>query len=362
MQIALITVLALAATVSANGLVPAVALAASSSSPAPSQRTGSAANLSHTASTADTSRTPQYGPMAPAASAASMASAPLQDPTGPASEVADPSNAMTTGLLGDQARSPASGRGFDPTTSSKLPVTSTTTTTWQNSDGTRTAQQFTRPVHYQKSDGTWADVDNTLSTDATGLVHNVGGPVQLSLGKANATPLARLVLADGTSVGFSLSGAKPVAPTTAGDVASYPGVLANTDLSLQAVSGGVKETLVLRNASAPRTFTIPLLMAGLTASLDNNGAARFKNLSGVDEVMFPPGHMEDAAVGSSGGGATSPGVKYALSMLPTPTLTVTLDPVWLADPSPTCQAGVRHPGATGFHLVGRTRSHDRDQQ
>ena len=30
--------------------------------------------------------------------------------------------------------------------------------------------------------------------------------------------------------------------------------------------------------------------------------------------------------------------------------------------APTCQAGVRHPGATGFHLVGRTRSHDRDQQ
>ena len=29
---------------------------------------------------------------------------------------------------------------------------------------------------------------------------------------------------------------------------------------------------------------------------------------------------------------------------------------------PTCQAGVRHPGATGFHLVGRNRSHVRDQQ
>ena len=33
-----------------------------------------------------------------------------------------------------------------------------------------------------------------------------------------------------------------------------------------------------------------------------------------------------------------------------------------AHQGPTCQAGVRHPGATGFHLVGRTRSHDRDQQ
>lgn len=30
--------------------------------------------------------------------------------------------------------------------------------------------------------------------------------------------------------------------------------------------------------------------------------------------------------------------------------------------APTCQAGVRHPGATGFHLVGRNRSHVRDQQ
>ena len=41
-----------------------------------------------------------------------------------------------------------------------------------------------------------------------------------------------------------------------------------------------------------------------------------------------------------------------------------LNAVVLADRDrlPTCQAGVRHPGATGFHLVGRNRTHVRDQQ
>ena len=46
--------------------------------------------------------------------------------------------------------------------------------------------------------------------------------------------------------------------------------------------------------------------------------------------------------------------------------TLTLNGVgdWLINAGriPTCQAGVRHPGATGFDLVGRNRSHDRDQQ
>ena len=46
-----------------------------------------------------------------------------------------------------------------------------------------------------------------------------------------------------------------------------------------------------------------------------------------------------------------------------PFLSYSSDSLWAAiEAFPTCQAGVRHPGATGFHLVGRTRSHDRDQQ
>ena len=353
-RIAGLTVLVLAATLSVNDLAVVGARAAAGDSSdvvsgvLPGQRGGSAANLSHVASSADTSMGLPSGPAVPTGSAGSVVATPVGNPLGPLSVVTDPLNATSTGVLGGPASVGGSGRGFDPARSVQLAVTSESTTTWVNPDGTQTAQEFTRPVHYQKPDGSWADIDNTLSADAAGVVHNGGGPTTLSLAAADATPVARLALADGNSVGFALAGASSVTPNLSGDTAHYPNVFANTDLSLRAITGGVKETLVLRNAAAARTFTVPLLLNGLVASLDASGAVFFTNLSGVREAFFPPGGMEDSATGPSGDGATSPGVHYSLSLLPAPVVTVTLDEAWLDDPARVYPVQV-DPTAMSYH-------------
>ncbi|WP_264935725.1 hypothetical protein, partial [Streptomyces sp. A012304] len=109
---------------------------------------------------------------------------------------------------------------------------------------------------------------------------------------------------------------------------AYQQVLPETDLWLDSQAGGVKETLVLKSATAPNSFVFPLRLKGLTAKVDG-GSILLTDAEGRTRAVVPAGFMEDAAQ------AVSNAVTYELVQGQDggQALKVTADREWLADPA-----------------------------
>jgi RHS repeat-associated protein len=194
---------------------------------------------------------------------------------------------------------------------------------YDNADGTQTTEFAASPINYRRPDGSWAPIDPRLSA-VDGGWRNAADAVDLRLaGRADAASLVRLAVDRGHVVSFGLAGAAPVAGHVDGDEVTYSQVLPDVDLRLVAQPGGVKETLVLGSAGAPRSYVFPLRLTGLTARLADRGV-ELTDAGGVVRAMIPAGFMVDSA------GVTSGGVSYQLIG---PTLRVSVDSAWLHDPA-----------------------------
>ncbi|GAB1510927.1 RHS repeat-associated core domain-containing protein [Actinophytocola sp. KF-1] len=193
--------------------------------------------------------------------------------------------------------------------------------TYANTDGTETTEFSATPINYRDTRGDWQPIDTTLTTGADGWVNHTNAASLAFAARGDDAELAAMRFGD-HRVAYGLAGARPVPGTAAGATVTYPGIRPGVDLELTARPGGVKETVVLRDSSAPREFRFPLrtdlrpaLRAGQLVLTGNDGATR---------AVIPPGDMVDAAA------ALSTAVTYRLDGT---TLVVTLDDAWLTDPA-----------------------------
>jgi RHS repeat-associated protein len=229
--------------------------------------------------------------------------------------------------------------GFDPATSVELPGERTVdTTVFQNANTTKTVFAYNGPVHYKDALGLWQDVDQTLvqdRVDGTYKPKAVGVGLTLAANAANAS-LATLAVDGAHSVGYRLDSAASSAAWVGGAKAQYFDVRPATDLELVALANGVKETLVLKTPSAPTTFTFPLSLNGVTASVDADGNVVYTDSAGVEWGRTPHGSMHDSLLDATttGEGAYSEGVTYSLVPFGAGVaLRMTLDTTWLNDPA-----------------------------
>ncbi|WP_329568549.1 LamG-like jellyroll fold domain-containing protein [Kitasatospora sp. NBC_01266] len=209
-----------------------------------------------------------------------------------------------------------------------------TTSTYQNPDGTKTMRVFPRPVHYQKADGTWADIDTGLTQRADGRWTEKANSQQLTFGPtANSSALVDFPIDASHDVSYGLQGALPVTATASGDTLTYAGAQTSTDVQYNALATGAKESLILHDASAPTVWTFPLQLTGVSVALDATGNAVFTDSSGQVRLTIPRGFMEDSAIDpKSDQGAMSDGVTYQLTTVNgAPALQMTLDSTWLHD-------------------------------
>ncbi|WP_052311592.1 MULTISPECIES: LamG-like jellyroll fold domain-containing protein [unclassified Actinoplanes] len=221
-----------------------------------------------------------------------------------------------------------------------------------NADGSVTQQLTAGHTNYRAEDGSWQPIDATLvpsgsrwSMKANSLKVSLGAsqvssPAALTRSATTATtapvaPMVSMTLPSGASVGYDLSGAAAVAPAVAGAVATYPSVLPNTNLQLQAIADGVKETLVLASPAAGNQWVFPLRLTGLTPRMTADGSVDLVDAAGKVLASFPHGSMKDSKFDpQTGDMAHSSAVTMSLITIGgKPALKVVADRAWLNDPA-----------------------------
>ncbi|MFB8183276.1 LamG-like jellyroll fold domain-containing protein [Streptomyces sp. NPDC055966] len=211
------------------------------------------------------------------------------------------------------------------------------TSVFRNADGTLTARVYSRAVHYRAADGTWADIDTTLKQGPDGRWAERADAPSASFATSGDDPqLVSYGPNASERVTYGLQGAASAAAQASGNTVTYPNIATSSDLTYAATSSGVKETLLLHDASAPTTWVFPLHLTGLTPRVAANGNVEFTDAHGAVKETIPHGYMEDANRGKvSGEGAISTGVTYSLTTASdgTPALRVSLDAAWLHDSS-----------------------------
>ncbi|MFE3905729.1 LamG-like jellyroll fold domain-containing protein [Streptomyces sp. NPDC059153] len=235
-------------------------------------------------------------------------------------------------------------QGFDARTSEELAgERAERARTFRNTDGTYTTRFYNEPVNFLTDSGKWQEIDTTLvRPNGTGTMSGSDSAWEARSTEdaitfaeyADSVPVVQVGLSEDLFVGYALEDAARARGEVDGSVIRYPEVRTATDLELMAGSDSVKETLVLKDSTAPTRWRFPLALKGLTARLDEYGGVEFVDADGEQRARIPSGWMADSRITDNANeGAVSSGVTYTLSEeAGQQVLVVSLDEEWLKDP------------------------------
>jgi large repetitive protein len=228
------------------------------------------------------------------------------------------------------------GHNYDAKTSQRIAsAASATSDVYRNADGSYTRMTYAGVVNYRATDGSWQRIDPMLTRGTDGRLRaRANGTGVAFAGTADDASLASVTLSGGISIAYGLRGAAAVRSTVDGATARYVGVLRDTDLELSSVPAGMKETLVLRSASAPTSWDFPLRLNGVTAAVAADGSVEFRDGKGTVVATVPRGYLADSAFDPrSGLSAESHGLRYRIVTVDGgPAIEMTADAAWLQDP------------------------------
>ena len=181
--------------------------------------------------------------------------------------------------------------------------------TFANSDGTFSYESYAVPQWIQQ-DGSWAALDPTLKTDASGSIVPTLSQSPLVLSSGGSGPLATMTV-NGKQFSVSWPTALPK-PTLSGATATYADVLPS-GVSLQVTAtaaGGVEETLIVENPAAAADPALASLVqttsgsAGTTVSTDAGGNLSVQDAAGDTLVTSPAPVMWDSSTSTAAASTT----------------------------------------------------------
>jgi hypothetical protein len=203
-----------------------------------------------------------------------------------------------------------------------------TSRTHLGEDGLFVAAHYLTPIHYKDAEGLLQPIDPTL-VPAPGGYQNRANDVRVFV-PANLVAPVR-VEKDGAWASFQLIGAEAEAEVE-GSSATYRDAFAGVDARYTATSTGVKEALVLRDASAPSEFRFLLLTAPSLVPRLRDGAVELADAAGKTKLSFRAPFMVDS---SGNRNYSSRAVSFSLAddAAPGYLLTLSADRSWLDDPA-----------------------------
>ena len=227
------------------------------------------------------------------------------------------------------AASPKGTSQAAPVSATEIPSLRTPTSrTYLGPDGNYTTEISAGAINYRDDSGEYRPIDNTLvPTDAPGYAHRNKAndyTVNLPASLANAVRVQR-----GSSwITFALERAGGTA-VVSGNTATFADALPGVAVSYAALGHALKETITLKDASAPNVFSYDVrTSAGLAARRNARGGIEFVDAGGGTRFAFAAPFMYD----SSG---TLAGLSRAVTMDLEPTssgyrVTLTADRAWLS--------------------------------
>ncbi|QPQ35658.1 DNRLRE domain-containing protein [Lysinibacillus sp. JNUCC-52] len=157
--------------------------------------------------------------------------------------------------------------------------------TFDNMDGTYTAEIAQEPIHFQNEQGKWEDIDNDLVETQNGqTVKNKANDFSIEIDKATSSSQQNITITDETSkIDFGLVSAQhkksnktePVRNTEGlvqDNTIKYPNILEDTDVIYTVGSDRVKEDIVYREKPTggfPQKLTYKVNVDGLTVEQVN---------------------------------------------------------------------------------------------
>jgi RHS repeat-associated protein len=177
--------------------------------------------------------------------------------------------------------------------------------TWQIPRKNLVSRIYAAPVNYKGSDDTWHAISSTLVPAALGGYQNEANSFTLHVPMSLSSGMS---LTDGAdSLSFSLQDGKEALPIVSGTTATYKEALTSTDFQYQSSSTGVKETALLKDASAPQALRFTLSASpGLSPREDADGAIELLDQQGTLQFRIPaPEALRPDADAASGRVLTS---------------------------------------------------------
>jgi RHS repeat-associated protein len=226
--------------------------------------------------------------------------------------------AVGTGIALAQEREPAGSDGVE--TLSVSPVgdpgpevvadRTANSQTFQLADGALQTRIFQSPVNYRDETGQWKPIEEDLEEGTNSALTNGENSFDLSLPEKLDKGAVRVSTEDGW-VSSELLGTDTEAAEVEGNSASYGAEAGGLDFEMSSLANGVKEDIVLGDASQPRKYAYLLrASSGLTPEQAEDGSIAFIDDEGQVALVLPAPTMLDSRPGHP---AVSGALDYELS-------------------------------------------------
>lgn len=176
-------------------------------------------------------------------------------------------------LMGAAAGGAHAGSGFDAKTSKEV-GRSEKSVEYTNTDGTHSLVLSQVPVSVRDERGVWQPVDTRLTEDAgTTTAKAARHGLSPEFAEHADDPALVRLNQGGTPVSIALQGAAPAQRAVKDSTATYAETLPGTDLQYTVEPGGIKESIVVKNAAAARSgdWVFRMDLGGLTPAVQGDG-------------------------------------------------------------------------------------------
>jgi RHS repeat-associated protein len=205
-----------------------------------------------------------------------------------------------------------------------------TSRTFELSNGQLRAKLYQSPVNYRDEDGDWRPIDEDLEEPGSGGLTNSANSFDLHLPEQMGAGSVRLSLED-EWLSYRLLGAQTEQADVEGETAVYDSVDGDLSFELHSLANGLKEEIVLGNASEPSRYSFALSFSqGLTPKRLEDGSIEITDGTDIFATIPAP-TISDASQGSQ---TSLSAVHYELDQAGESSwrLAVVADEEWLNDP------------------------------